>query len=253
MAEPCCIESSPWESSWLFTESQNVQGWKGPLWVTQSNPLLKQGHPEQAAQHRIQVGLGDLQSRRLHSPSGQPGPGLRHPHSEEVLPHVQTELPLLQFVPVAPCPVAGHHWKESGPILLTPTLQIFRSISKVPSQPSLLQAEQAQLPQPFLIGEMLPLPCSSWSVTLNLPGLFFPQRGTMRRRYEDDGISDDEIEGKRTFDLEEKLSTNKFNSTFVVFMEGKGLSWGCCAAACAVGKQTAAVVGHVSSRAWRVG
>ncbi|XP_009072002.1 PREDICTED: lysine-specific demethylase 2B [Acanthisitta chloris] len=43
----------------------------------------------------------------------------------------------------------------------------------------------------------------------------------MRRRYEDDGISDDEIEGKRTFDLEEKLSTNKFNSTFVVFMEGK--------------------------------
>lgn len=49
----------------------------------------------------------------------------------------------------------------------------------------------------------------------------------MRRRYEDDGISDDEIEGKRTFDLEEKLSTNKFNSTFVVFMEGKGLSWNC--------------------------
>uniref|UniRef100_A0A8B9QS53 [histone H3]-dimethyl-L-lysine(36) demethylase n=1 Tax=Anas platyrhynchos TaxID=8839 RepID=A0A8B9QS53_ANAPL len=50
----------------------------------------------------------------------------------------------------------------------------------------------------------------------------FPEtRGTMRRRYEDDGISDDEIEGKRTFDLEEKLSTNKFNSTFVVFMEGK--------------------------------
>ncbi|XP_061465543.1 lysine-specific demethylase 2A isoform X2 [Rhineura floridana] len=46
-------------------------------------------------------------------------------------------------------------------------------------------------------------------------------RGAMRRRYEDDGISDDEIEGKRTFDLEEKLSTNKFNANFVVFMEGK--------------------------------
>lgn len=66
----------------------------------------------------------------------------------------------------------------------------------------------------------------SWSLTS--PFLVFsPQRGTMRRRYEDDGISDDEIEGKRTFDLEEKLSTNKFNSTFVVFMEGKGLSWDC--------------------------
>nr|XP_006136441.1 lysine-specific demethylase 2A-like isoform X2 [Pelodiscus sinensis] len=43
----------------------------------------------------------------------------------------------------------------------------------------------------------------------------------MRRRYEDDGISDDEIEGKRTFDLEEKLSTNKFNANFILFMEGK--------------------------------
>lgn len=64
----------------------------------------------------------------------------------------------------------------------------------------------------------------SWSITSPFP-VFSSQRGTMRRRYEDDGISDDEIEGKRTFDLEEKLSTNKFNSTFVVFMEGKGLSW----------------------------
>ena len=35
------------------------------------------------------------------------------------------------------------------------TLQIFISIYKVPSQPSLLQAEQAQLPQPFLVGEIL--------------------------------------------------------------------------------------------------
>jgi len=68
------------------------------------------------------------------------------------------QLPLLQFVPVAPCPVAGHHWKESGPVLLAPTLQIFIGISKVPSQPSLLQAEQAQLPQPFLIGQMLQSP-----------------------------------------------------------------------------------------------
>jgi len=88
----------------------------------------------------------------------QPVPGLCHPQREEVLPRVQMELPLLHFVPVAPCPVTGHHWKESGPVLLTPTLQIFRGISKVPSQPSLLQAEQAQLPQPFLVGEMIQSP-----------------------------------------------------------------------------------------------
>ena len=84
-------------------------GWKGPLWVTQSNPLPKQGHPEQAAQDLVQAGLEYLQRRRLHSLPGQPVPGLRHPQSEEVLPRGQLELPLLQFVPVAPCPVTGHH------------------------------------------------------------------------------------------------------------------------------------------------
>ena len=53
------------------TESQNVQGWQGPLWVTQSNPLPKQGHPEQAAQDLIQESLEYLQRRRLHSHPGQ--------------------------------------------------------------------------------------------------------------------------------------------------------------------------------------
>ena len=123
------IKSPGWEMQRAeLTESQPGRGWQGPLWVTQPNPLPKQGHPEQAAQHRGQAGLEHLQRRRLHSLPGQPGPGLRHPQREEVLPHLQLELPMLQFVPVAPCPVAGHHWKELGPILLTPTLQIFISI-----------------------------------------------------------------------------------------------------------------------------
>ena len=72
-------------------------------------PLPKQGHLQQAAQDVVQAALGYLQRRRLHNLPGQPVPVLRHPQSEEVLPHVQTELPPLQFVPVAPCPVAGHH------------------------------------------------------------------------------------------------------------------------------------------------
>jgi len=71
--------------------------------------LLKQGHLQQAAEDLVQAGLEYLQRRRLHNLSGQPGPGLRHPQREEVLPRVQLELPLLQFMPVAPCPVAGHH------------------------------------------------------------------------------------------------------------------------------------------------
>ena len=64
-------------------------------------PLPKQGHLQQAAQDLVQVGLECLQRRRLHSLPGQPVPVLHHPRREEVLPHVQTELPVLQFVPVA--------------------------------------------------------------------------------------------------------------------------------------------------------
>jgi len=99
------------------------------LWGSSSpTPLPKQGHLQQAAQDLIQTGFEYLQRRRFHNPSGQPVPVLHHPQSKEVLPHVQMELLMLQFVPIAPCPVAGHHRKESGPIFLTPTLKIFISV-----------------------------------------------------------------------------------------------------------------------------
>jgi len=72
-------------------------------------PLLKQGRLQQAAQDLVQVGLEYLQRRRLHNIPEQPVPVLHHPQREEVLPHVQTELPMLQFVPVAPSSLSGHH------------------------------------------------------------------------------------------------------------------------------------------------
>ncbi|XP_060709408.1 lysine-specific demethylase 2A-like [Hemiscyllium ocellatum] len=50
-------------------------------------------------------------------------------------------------------------------------------------------------------------------------------RAVTRRRYEDDGISDDEIEGKRTFDLEEKLESSMYSASFVRFMEGKDFTF----------------------------
>nr|XP_001339797.3 lysine-specific demethylase 2A isoform X1 [Danio rerio] len=46
-------------------------------------------------------------------------------------------------------------------------------------------------------------------------------RSGTRRRYQDDGISDDEIEGKRSFDLEEKLQSDRYNSNLVKIMDGK--------------------------------
>ena len=73
------------------------------------NLLPKQGQLQQAAQDLVQAGLDYLQRRRLHNLPGQPVPGLHHPQREEVLSRVQMELPMFQFVPVAPCPVAGHH------------------------------------------------------------------------------------------------------------------------------------------------
>jgi len=80
------------------------------LCVSSSPALLpKQGLLQQAAQDRVQAGLEYLQRRRFHNLPGQPVPGLCQPQREEVLPHVQTELPVLQFVPIAPCPVTGHH------------------------------------------------------------------------------------------------------------------------------------------------
>uniref|UniRef100_A0A8C8CPL1 [histone H3]-dimethyl-L-lysine(36) demethylase n=1 Tax=Oncorhynchus tshawytscha TaxID=74940 RepID=A0A8C8CPL1_ONCTS len=51
------------------------------------------------------------------------------------------------------------------------------------------------------------------------------KRSGTRRRYHDDGISDDEIEGKRTFDLEEKLTSERFTSDRVKRMEGKDLTF----------------------------
>ena len=58
-------------------------------------PLPKQGHLQQAAQDLVQVRLEYLQRRRNHNLSGQPVPVLRHPQSEEVLPHVQLDLPMI--------------------------------------------------------------------------------------------------------------------------------------------------------------
>lgn len=60
---------------------------------------------------------------------------------------------MFQFVPSAPCRVAGHHRGEPGSILLTPSLQIYGDIGEVPSQMSFLKAQQAQISQPFLIRE----------------------------------------------------------------------------------------------------
>jgi len=53
-------------------------------------PLLKQGHLEPVAQDHLQMAFEYPQGWRLHRLSGQPVPGLGHPHSETVFPDIQT-------------------------------------------------------------------------------------------------------------------------------------------------------------------
>uniref|UniRef100_H2SK80 Lysine (K)-specific demethylase 2Aa n=1 Tax=Takifugu rubripes TaxID=31033 RepID=H2SK80_TAKRU len=53
----------------------------------------------------------------------------------------------------------------------------------------------------------------------------YSNRAGTRRHYHDDGISDEEIDGRRTFDLEEKVSSQRFRSDLVNHMEGKDFTY----------------------------
>uniref|UniRef100_A0A6Q2XLR2 [histone H3]-dimethyl-L-lysine(36) demethylase n=1 Tax=Esox lucius TaxID=8010 RepID=A0A6Q2XLR2_ESOLU len=83
-----------------------------------------------------------------------------------------------------------------------------------------------QLVEFNLLAPTNPFPSStSFPFFSSLPSSCFLQRSGTRRRYHDDGISDDEIEGRRTFDLEEKLRSERFTSDRVKRMEGKDLTF----------------------------
>uniref|UniRef100_A0AAQ6AF91 [histone H3]-dimethyl-L-lysine(36) demethylase n=1 Tax=Amphiprion ocellaris TaxID=80972 RepID=A0AAQ6AF91_AMPOC len=63
------------------------------------------------------------------------------------------------------------------------------------------------------------------SHSTHLPFCQSSQRAGTRRRYHDDGISDEEIDGRRMFDLEEKVNSQRFSSDRVVRMEGRELTY----------------------------
>lgn len=71
-------------------------------------PLLKQGYLDQAAHGHVQMPFEYLQGAELHNLSGQPVTVLSRLYSE-VLPDVQAEPPVFQFVPIASYPSTGHH------------------------------------------------------------------------------------------------------------------------------------------------
>ena len=56
---------------------------------------------------------------------------------------------------IPPCPITPHPSEKSLSILPVGPLQVLEGCSMVTPEPSFLQAEQPQLPQPVLIGEVL--------------------------------------------------------------------------------------------------
>lgn len=68
-----------------------------------------------------------------------------YPYNKEVLPHTYMELPVLQFLTVAPYSVTVYHGKERGSIYLIPPLEVFISSDRIPSQSSLPWAGQIQV------------------------------------------------------------------------------------------------------------
>lgn len=77
------------------------------------SPMLKHGHLQEVAEDHIQLAFEDL-----HNLFGQPVSVLSHLHHKEVLPSVQWEPLMFQFLPTASCPNTRHNLMER--------VQIFR-------------------------------------------------------------------------------------------------------------------------------
>ena len=81
---------------------------------------------------------------------------MSHPsHCKKCLPYIQSKFTLFWFKTITPCPITTGPAKKLAPIFLTSPLQVLEGSIKVSPEPSLLQAEQPQLSQPFLVAEVL--------------------------------------------------------------------------------------------------
>ena len=132
-----------------------VEDWKGPLEVIWSNPPPQVGPPKASCPGPSLDGFWISPRMETLQLFWATCASVRSFSQWKVSPAVQREPPVFQFVPIASALITGHHRKEPGSILFTPSIQLFIYIDKVPPKPSLLQVEQWQLFQPFLIGGML--------------------------------------------------------------------------------------------------
>jgi len=94
---------------------------------------FKQRRLQHIAQDHIQAAFKHLQRKRLRHLSRHTVPVLGQHHREAIFSHVQMELPLFQFEPVASRSVARHHQKQPSPILLIPSPGVFVHTNRIPS------------------------------------------------------------------------------------------------------------------------
>jgi len=98
--------------------SQNGWGWQGPgsVWP---NSCLRKG-----TYNRVTRATSRQLLKISKEETPQPTAMLSYPHITEVLPGVQMEPPVFQFVRTASCPGTEHHWKESGSVHFAPFLWV---------------------------------------------------------------------------------------------------------------------------------
>jgi len=82
---------------------------------------------------------------------GQPVPVRHHLLGEKLPPNIRPKPPLSQIKTIPPCPITVHPRKQPFPLLFIRSLQVLEGRNEVSPEPSLLQAKQAQFPQPFFM------------------------------------------------------------------------------------------------------
>jgi len=144
---------------YIYTGSQNhrMVGVGRDIWGSSSpTPLPKQGYLQQAAQDLIQAGFEYLQRRRLHNLPGQPVQCSVTLRGKKFFLMFSWNFLCVNLCPLPLVLLLGTTEKSLASSSLHPPLRYLEAFLR--SLHSLLQAEQAQLPQPLLIGEMLQPP-----------------------------------------------------------------------------------------------
>lgn len=142
-------------NDWELKQSHGLAEVGRALWIHLAQALLKQRHPEQGALAHNQESSENLQGRES-TASEQSVPVLQHLHSIEVLPGVQRESPVFQFV-------LSWHWPVCS---LHPPFRYFwtwiRSLQG--SSPSWAVTHLSA----FLHRKDAPVPSSSWQTYTGL-------------------------------------------------------------------------------------